>query len=451
MAATMILTSCLPTSGTRESRPNVILISLDTLRQDAVTIYSGTSAPMDLGRMSVDSLIFENASTTTPFTLPAHISMLTGLHHVEHGVVSKKNTLSPMAPTLTETLSELGYETYGLYSTEWLKPEFGFGRGFDRYEMVPHQPTYADRIIQRAFEILDERTSARQPFFLFLHFYDAHSDFVSQAKSNLPYFSPPNYQAGLPAVTEDRFCTSDGSCATSFLLDADRDNIEVPLKDIALLEDLYHRGVRCLSDDLRALFSDLEQRGLYDQSLIILTSDHGEEFREHGKFLHSQVYEESVAVPLLVKLPGQHRARERVSGLVTLMEIPSMVLSLTDDDASGLAGTSADGFHFEPRETVVYQDKLWKTSWAIRHGQWKLVRDRNARTVELYDLSSDCDETLDLADAHPSVVEQLTATLEREITRLRKRAGEFHHPTDESESLLDENESERLKALGYVF
>ena len=84
-------------------------------------------------------MIFDRAYTTTPFTLPAHISMFTGLHHVEHGVINKRRSLAPGIGTLAEQLSDLGYATVGLYSSEWLDPKFGFGRGFDSYKMVRHQ------------------------------------------------------------------------------------------------------------------------------------------------------------------------------------------------------------------------------------------------------------------------------------------------------------------------
>jgi arylsulfatase A-like enzyme len=379
--------------------------------------------------------------------------MFTGLHHVEHGVVSKKKSLAPGIKTLTESLKDLEYQSFGLYSSEWLKPEFGFGRGYDLYEMVAHRPTYADRIIRRAFEIIDEKRSTDRPFFLFLHFYDAHSDFVEQARSRLPYFSPSGYRKDLPEDLEDVFCNPNDECATSYLIAADRDRVSVAPDELRIIRDLYDRGVRCLSDDLQSLFSGLKERRIYDQAVILVTSDHGEEFREHGKFIHSQVYEESVAVPLLVKLPGQERAGERVPELMTLMNLHSMVLSMAGGgDPSEIEGTTSvtGGFVVSSRESVVFQDKLRKAAWGLRLGEWKLVRDRQSGATKLFRLPSDPGELSDLSVTQTETVQRLTTIMEGEIRKLRRRASEIVVAGADNKPNINEEEEERLRALGYV-
>lgn len=423
-------------------RPHIIFISLDTLRRDAVSVYDADRGVIDLGTFAADALVFERAYVTTPFTLPAHISMFTGLHHVEHGVINKKRTLAPGIGTLTERLSELGYATVGLYSSEWLDPKFGFERGFDHYERVEHRDTYAGRILRRALELIDERSPRDQPLFLFLHFYDVHSDFLRQTGSRLPYFSPAQYRTDMPLDVAKGFCNDRQECATSYLIAADRDGVELSPDELELIRDLYDRCARYLGDVLRSLLDGLRRRGLYDPAMIVVTSDHGEEFREHGRLMHSQVYEESVAVPLLVKLPGQARAGERVEELVTLMDLPTMALSV--------AGTREDALALPAREAVLFQDKLAKRIWGMRLDEWKLIRDVHSGEAELFRLSTDPTESVDLDSTDPATLDRLTAILEEKTSALHERAARMEAARESPESVLDPGEEERLRALGYV-
>jgi len=431
--------------------PDIFLVSLDTVRRDAVAAYGYPGAPLTLDGFARDALVFDDVYTTTPFTLPAHMTMFTGLHHVEHGVENRKDVLSSEIKTLPENLSSQGYETVGIFTSEWLKAEFGFGRGFESYQAIPHQATYADRSIRRAFEILDNRTDDSRPIFVFLHLYDAHSDFVAQSRSNLPYYSSEQYRTDLPPISKDRFCDDQGNCATRFLLEADKEERLVSPGEIGIIHELYRRGVRELDDNLRALFDGLRQRGLYDDAAIIVTSDHGEEFREHGKFLHSQIYEESVAVPLLVKLPLQKRAGEHIRSLTALMDVYSIALEIAD--FAGLSELSrgpldSGRLGVASRQSIVVQDKLWKSLWGLRTGDWLLVRDRQNGHSELYRRSDDPNEAHNIAALYTDDVRQLTNRLEDRVRLLRERGTALREA--DVESVLTTEEEERLRALGYL-
>lgn len=433
--------------------PNIFLISLDTVRRDAVVAQGFEDAPLALDGFARDAVVFDNAYTTTPFTLPAHMSMFTGLHHVEHGVEGRNNVLTSSIITLPEELLKSGYATTGIYTSEWLKSDFGFGRGFEIYETVPHRATYADRVLNRMFEIVDGRAGDERPLFVFLHLYDAHSDFVNQSRTNLPYYSSDTYRQDLPEMADDRFCDEDGNCATAYLLAADKENRSVSVEESELLHELYRRGVRQLDDDLKSLFSGLRARGLYDDAMIVVTSDHGEEFREHGKFIHSQIYEESVAVPLLVKFPKQEGAGEHVDSLIALMDVHSIVLATAKPNRQTAGSRGISGFArlgVGARELVVFQDKLWKPAWGLRTEDWKLVRDRRSGETELYSPITDSGDLVDLSHVEPKDVQRLTGILDEQIESLRLRAATLSTFQTTAENPLSAEEEKRLKALGYV-
>lgn len=143
-------------------------------------------------------------------------------------------------------------------------------------------------------------------FFLFLHYYDLDSDFEQGSAANkFPYYAPREYRQGLDVSSDGReFCDDEGNCNTRYLMAADRERRDVPQSEIDTIHGLYRVAVPHLDAEMGAFFDELKSRGLYDDSMIIVTSDHGEEFREQGRFIHSQPYDETIRVPLLVKSPG---------------------------------------------------------------------------------------------------------------------------------------------------
>jgi arylsulfatase A-like enzyme len=443
----------LPSSGCRRATgvpPNIIVISTDTVRRDSVfSPLAGVELP-NLGRFAEDSVLLTNAYSTISFTLPAHISLMTGHHHTVHGVVNDKSVLSPSISTLPELLVEQGYATAGLFTSEWLDPAFGFGRGFDSYEEVRQRPRYADRVIDRALTLIDEDLGQRQPFFLFLHLFDAHSDFGNQSKSRLPYHSPSDYRGDLPPDVETRFCLSGKTrCATAFLVAADQNEVELSAEDAAMLKTLYTRGVECLDDDLAELFSGLKERGLYEDSLIIVLSDHGEEFHEHGRFLHSQVYEETVGIPIIVKLPQNRGAGSRVEKLTSLMSVNGMIREIVEASRKKKK-IDVDDLSTQYHASILMQDKLRQSIWALRSGSWKLVTNTETQTSELFQLDDDPEESTDISAAHPDVVARLSRQLDDERVRLQDLGLVAAGNGGDEVQVLDPAERERLEALGYV-
>jgi len=222
----------------------------------------------------------------------------------------------------------LGYECTGFFSSNWLKAGFGFGRGFREYIRVHRGADhfFAGEINKKAIAILTKYKNSEKPFFLFLHYYDIHSDFNSDAP---PYTTSKDFQINNYTQASKEFCDNDKKCATYFLLKANKTGEPIGSQKINLLHDLYLGGVKYTDQQLGLLFNKLKKMGIYRNSLIILTSDHGEEFREHGLFLHSQVYNQTCAVPLIFKLPKNVNAGMRIDNLICNISIMPSILGLS--------------------------------------------------------------------------------------------------------------------------
>ena len=444
--------------------PLVVLISLDTFRADALgALRPGRpSISPALDAFRADAVLCDHAFAPMAFTLSSHMSMFTGLDPQVHRVTGERSRLADGVPTLPEVLHRAGYRTVGWMTNEWLKADFGFGRGFDHYEQVHHDLTYADRVVARALESIADAERSRAPLFLFLHFMDAHSDFYWSGRNLLPYYSPPEFRQGLLAAGDERrFCSGEGVCATGYLEAADRAHRTLPPEELALLHRLYEAGISYLDRDLGEFFAALHRSGLYDGALIVVTSDHGEEFREHGLLLHSQIYEESLAVPLLIKLPGNRHAGETDRDLTSVEDLfPTLVELAGATPPPGLQGRSlvpriertegTAGRSGAPRRGLLAQDKLVRSRYALRTPDHQLVFDLKTGVTALYDLAADPGESHDLATAEPALADRLRRWLLIKLRHDRRLAGGRAGQDGGDTSLLTDEEKQRLKALGYL-
>jgi arylsulfatase A-like enzyme len=451
----------------RSPRPPIVFITVDTLRADAVGArHAGRELTPHLDAFFEDAAVFTRLFVQMPFTLPSQMSIFTGTYPDVHAVHGKGSVLSPSIETLAESLETQGYDTVGFYTNDWLKGDFGFARGFGRYQRLPHSPTYVEDVNRAALTHLESALSAGPAggdreagggprLFAFLHYLDPHSDFI-QRGNRLPYDSPPAVREALGIdVVQDRFCAEDYACATGFLVTADRERIEVDRQRIEELELLYAASVHYLDAGMGELFEGLRELGLYDEALIVFVSDHGEEFREHGRFLHSQTYDESIAVPFAVKFPGNRHAGRRISDLAESVDILPTLLDYLEVPAPATSqGRSlmpriGSGAKTEAAAGIQAQDKRRRARFAWRTADRKLIYDFRTRTAELYDLAADPAERVDLAEGSPEEVERLLAQLDRRLRRNRRlRSG--LEPAETSSEVLTTEETERLRALGYV-
>ena len=429
--AALLAASC---SGQAAPIRNVLLISIDTLRADHLGAY-GHERPTspNLDRLARAGVLFEDATTTSPWTLPAHVSLLTGLYPDGHGVRTNKHFLGRGIPTLAQLLADEGFETGAVVNGYFVGARFGLARGFDSYEMFEEDQsrTGAARDVTGAgIRWLRDRRDRRN--FLFLHYFDVHSSYQSAAKYERMFIEKPNRLTG--DIIE--------------LMMVNHGDFEPTDEDLDHFARLYDAGIRQLDDALARLFEFLDANGWLEDTLVIVTSDHGEEFLEHGKMVHGHShYQELMHVPLIMRGPGLP-AGTRVELPVSLIDVAPTVLSLvgirTPADMTGVDLRSTWSSPEEsPAERLIFAETGPMQEDAlrsVRSGRFKLILDVRDERYELYDLNEDPSELHDLAAERPERFQWLRAELSRftEESRLSKTLENT------------EEDIKHLEALGYL-
>jgi arylsulfatase A-like enzyme len=304
-------------------------------------------------------------------------------------------------------------------------------------------------VSRRALELLDARRGDPRPVFLFLHYLDAHSDWEV-----LPYDSPPRFREDLELGDPEReFCLpGTDRCATHFLLLADRAGAELPPAAVDRIAELYRRGVRYLDEELGHLFAALEARGWLDSALVVVTSDHGEELREHGRFGHARTYDETIAVPLLIRFPqGRHAGRVVEDVVQTLDLLPTLAELLDLPPPEPAQGRSLlpllDGPG--PVRPALSRDKDVRTRYALRTERFKLIYDPQDGSAELFDLVADPGENHNLAAGDPARLEALGRQLEA-LVRANAELARGFPPALRADGVLSPEEERELREIGYL-
>jgi len=291
-----------------------VLISIDTLRADHLGLY-GYQRPTSpfLDSLAERATVFENAIVQLPGTLPSHMCIFTGLYPAEHGVYPPDGILSPDTPTLPEVFRRGGFRTAGFTEGGYVAGRFGFARGFDQFN---------DEVAKRANDV--ETTFARgagflaslapeQRFFLFLHTYAVHD----------PYTPPEPYRSLFAGAPPPDTFPPTGPNFVHF----NHGHGTISGETLAYYKALYDAKIRYTDDVLGWFFAELSRLGLAEQTTVIITADHGEEFLEHGKMVHEQVYHELLHVPLLIVHPDP-RARARIDAVVQSIDIAPTLYDL---------------------------------------------------------------------------------------------------------------------------
>jgi arylsulfatase A-like enzyme len=421
------------------ARPtNVLLISIDTLRPSMLGCY-GYDRPTSptLDRLAAEGVLFENAFTTSPWTLPAHGSLLTGLYPRHHGARTGRHGMRRGVPTLGEILSGKGFATAAIVNSYFVSRPYGFARGFQDFVFHREYATGKEpsEVIDTALTWLSKKRS--DPFFLFLHDYDVHSD----------YGARPEYEELFARPYEGRITGS-----TQQLLQFIREPFDLDARDVEHLIDLYAAGIRQKDEELTRLIEHLRTSGQLESTLIIVTSDHGEEFLEHGGVLHARTqYDEVIRIPLILSGPGVPRGR-RIVEPVSINDVLPTTLTLLGLSWDGAVdGTDASQlWRKEPDETARNRILFGEADQhnekpdimrSVRYAQYKLIHNRLTRRSALYDLHADPHERHDVSDTHP----EMTRRLMKELRRFESAPllGDPLPPVDEETKL-------RLEELGYL-
>jgi arylsulfatase A-like enzyme len=304
--------------------PNVLVILADTLRADRLGAYGSTRGLTPfLDALAARGFVFEQAFAQSPWTNPSVASLFTSRFQSQHGVITFGSQLPASAPTLAALLRERGYATGGFLANGLLGGGKGFERGFDEYQAlwpelapgsaVPARKRRAETIDRLALAWLDGLPAdPARPVFLYLHYVEPH-----------PPYSPP------PAVLDRLFAGRARpdlvALSTRMMLANWNPPDETTRHDLELV---YDAEVASLDASLQTLFGELARRGFLERAVVVFTSDHGEEFADHGGFGHGgTLYNELIRVPLIVVLPGQAEGR-RIAEVVSLVDVAPTVLDL---------------------------------------------------------------------------------------------------------------------------
>lgn len=422
-------------------RPNVIVVSIDSLRADHVGAY-GYSKPTTprIDAFRHDAILFREAISQAPSTLPSHASILSSLIPTHHGAsVANSFGIDPSVPLLTERLAEADYATASFNGGIQLDPIYGLDRGFDRYEAARPSTAGAnvlvepkdkfDFVVDASMEWIDSHRESS--FFLFLHTYEMHH----------PYTPEPE----ILALFEDDYAGPLPAQISVNLLEAiNAGEIAFDTSDLNHIISAYDAELHSVDMAFGRLIDFLRKENLYDASLIIVTSDHGEEFGEHGMIgWHSHtLYDELLKVPLVLKLPDSEAAGTIVETQANGIDLAPTILERVGLDVPpSFEGKSLLGRVCKEsavaRHSVSQRDvPLPASISSIRSNDWKWLDGG------LFDLDADPDETIDVSKQNPTVAADLARQLDAFVGA--------RPPTASHVVVPDRDLIENLRALGYA-
>jgi len=439
---------------------NIILISIDTMRADHLGCYGyGRPTTPNIDELSRDSALFLNTLSPAPFTLPAHMSMLTGLVPTNHQVLYVYQSLDPAVTTLADVLRASGYLTAAYTDGALVSARYGFSKGFESFHeesLGYFIPNSAELLYKKASSWINKNQALQ--FFLFLHTYQPHD----------PYKSPP--PLGQIFLGKDDIWKS---ADLNEILGRGHPHLFQELKpsERENLMALYDGDIRYADESLiKPLIGELKRLNLYETTMIVLTSDHGEEFFEHGGWAHSlTLYNEEIKVPLIIKYPHSKNRGKRVTQYRGLIDIMPTILEEAGLGASGLKldGRSVSGIlkkrekeeraYMSFRGDSIVNGALPKRVGIIR-SPYKFILNEKYPTQafeyfspppphlelqELYNLNLDPLEKRNLANQEKNLTQAMMREAEAYLTGKKAQA--------KSRNIaLDKSFEEKLRALGYL-
>jgi len=486
-----------------KSPPHIILISIDTLRHDHLG-YKGyapekVSPSPFLDSLAEEGAIFTHAVSTSSWTLPGHYALLTGLPNELHEMVDDAVPYNPKIQTMAEFLKKEGYDTGGFYSGPYLHPFFGFERGFDMYEPCMKGETMYDVMEYKGEDLTQqeqeymvaqkERSSHRDitsrrvvdtasffgrmkksdRMFFFLHFFDVHNDYIPPAPFNRRYDT--NYRGwvnGHNVVIDERI------------------NPEMEPADLNHLKALYDGEIAWVDHNIEIFFKNLKKDfpEVFDNCIVVITSDHGEEFFEHGHIGHRwNIYGETLRIPLLIWAPGRVQGGIRVDDPVRIYDIYPTLLDLAGlplpeqvygrSIAGLLRGEKLKAEPIVSELTFIPsgqgEEGEYHKYYALQQDQYKMIGFEKRRwqkknridftgdiiedSLEVYDLEKDPEEKNNLRDNQPDIVRQLTLLYLREVERMKGMYEKLHGKPGSSQkqsaAQIPEDLQKTLEETGY--
>jgi arylsulfatase A-like enzyme len=463
----------------------VILIHADTLRRDHLNFYghSRETAPV-MARMAQEGVLFNHALAQASWTKVSTPSIMTGLYPSTHGVREFNDRLPSSATTVAEVYRKAGYATISLSSTAFTGQFTNLHQGFEQVHengSLPGRGTPLSSKTSREFvdRLIGWIESHREvPFFAYLHVFDPHHPYEPYSPYNSKWGDSARmdeHRKNVAAVTkliEDPFMKARSLPTRDEVIKAGLNPEQYVTQEL----DWYDGSIRAMDVEFGRLFEQLRRMGLDERTAVVLTSDHGTEFQEHGRFWHGQsVYGELINVPLMVRWPTRLPPGRVIDDLVQSIDIMPTLLGLSGLEApAGVQGQSLQPFlapvpagqaaprtwpGWNPRPAISERDPTTsdapptqtRVSAAIIDGNWKLIhnttRPPDLAEFELFDYYKDPLNKQNVASEHPEVV----ARLSKAIAGWRQMATAARiKPDAEATKGLSAEELQRLRSLGYV-
>ena len=432
--------------------PNILLISIDSLRKDSVSAYGYPRATTPrIDKLAHDGVRFDMAVAPTSWTLPSHVTLLTALPARLHGVRDTNQRFSRDVVTLAEVLSDAGYATAAFVAGSFLSSTHGFSQGFDVYddytilerdrgEYGGHLTSPRSVALVRRWLDGREQQGRQRPFFIFLHMWDVHYE----------YLPPPPYDTMFDPDYQ-------GSITGRAFMRNPRINRDMPARDLQHIRALYDGEIRYTDDHLGQVFDLLQQRGVFDETITVVTSDHGDEFFEHGGKGHGEsLFDEVLRVPLVMRYPNRIPAGQVVERQVRLLDVAPTILDLAGvfrPDKFGYCGDSPSACRSlgpwiqgptDGLPNLIAYGHLKYRDLSVRTETSKMIRHvSNSGQVSRFDLVNDPGEQVNLFGRDEEQIDTLFSGL---LDQWWNAAGE-----ERAEAAgIDASQIEVLRSLGYL-
>jgi len=475
----------------RPQLPDIILIVMDTARADRISCYEGdTRITPNIDTLADEGVLFENAVSSSPWTIPSHASLFTGCYSRTHGATWRNPNLDGELTTIAGFLNEAGYTTFGISNNPGVGPGTGFTRGFDRFievwrNRIKNPSLYLQSLhwLRKLYgrgdagaritnemisKYLDKATG--RPFFVFVNYLEPH----------LKYHPPEPFEEKYAG--RDRNVKRMRKVGFEHLYDLLAGSAIFEPEDLTVLGNLYNGEIAYLDYRIGELLRKLESLGRYDNTLIILTSDHGENLGEHNLIDHQfSVHETLLKIPLILRYPEYISAGIRVDSPVQIVDVFPTIISLLSQvtesenqlDLSKLAEQTKaqiqgidlmDILKGNAEHEIIcseyytpgmYLDKLREKYpgvtfshlegdlFSIRKGDYKLIVRSEGERI-LYNIRRDPREMTNLIETTPEVADTLNSLLTQWLKSLR------HEPHFIEKPSLDSETKYKLESLGYI-
>lgn len=428
-------------AGVSKGNCNIVLITIDALRADHLSCYGyhrKTTPYID--EIAKSSILFTNAIAPSSWTAPSMASLFTSLYPTNHGVthgffkegkVFKQEVFSKRITTLTEILKKHGYTTFGIAANLHLNPDLGFARGFDYYSCPGFEES---GVVNKIVLSWKDKIKNSSKYFLWIHYIDPHWFYFAREPWIKEY--DPNFK-GMPKWTS--------RLPLEIIQNALEIKQNTPIFNSLIA--LYDSEINYVDHNLKILIDQLQ---LLNNSILIITSDHGEDFLEHKTLGHGKtLYAESINIPLIIRIP-QKMNKKVINRQVSLLDLMPTILSFLEISYSknmlGLPLLTPNGEEKKITDRFLFTEleKGDNKAKSVLTGDWQYISNYKEKREELYNRRQDPKECINLAGERPSLAKNLKDQLSQWMNSTHK------YPTKKIKIIPSPEMKEKLESLGYI-